>query len=127
MPHANEELLRGCYDVFVKGDMPTVLGFFSDDIEFHVPDGPLVAGRYVGRDQVEGFFVKLMELSGGTFTLEVLDVFANEERAVVLTLEQGEREGRTLENHSVHVWQLREGQGAGFRGYNEASWVEFWS
>src|SRR5579859_4873125 len=103
MPHVNEELLRGSYDAFVKGDMPTVLGFCSDDIEFHVPDGPLVAGRYVGKDQVVGFFVKLMDLSEGTFTVEVLDLFANEDRGVVLTLERGEREGRKLENPSVHV------------------------
>ena len=52
---------------------------------------------------------------------------ATEDRGVVLSIERGEREGRTLENHSVHVWQLHDGKGARFRGYNEETWDEFWS
>lgn len=125
--NANEETMRNVYDAFVKGDVATVMGSLSDGIRYRIPGQSLVAGDYVGKDEVLSFLGKLMGMSGGTFHLEVLDLLANDEHAVVLTMERGQREGKTLENRAVHVWDIREGKCTQFRGYNEEAWDTFWS
>jgi ketosteroid isomerase-like protein len=125
--HKNEETLRSLYDAFGRGDVGTVMGFWTDDIEFHISGRAPVSGEYRGKDEVLGFIGKLMELSQGTFRIEVLDILANDEHGVALTIERGQRQEKTLENRAVHVWEMRNGRYASFRGYNENVWDEFWS
>src|SRR5712691_7620414 len=114
MSNANEDTLRTVYDAFAKGDVATVMGVLTDDIQYHISGRSLVAGDYSGKDEVLGFFGKLMELSGGTFQVQVLDILANDLHGVTLTMERGQREGKTLENRAVHVWDIRDGKCAQF-------------
>jgi ketosteroid isomerase-like protein len=127
MSNANEDTLGTVYDAFTKGDVATVMSLLTDDIKFHVSGRSPVCGDYSGKDEVLGFFGKLMERSGGTFQLEVLDILANDEHGVTLTMERGQREGKTLENRAAHVWDMKDGRCSRFRGYNEEAWDEFWS
>jgi ketosteroid isomerase-like protein len=127
MSHANEDTLRTAYDAFSKGDVETVMGLLTDDIEYHIPGRSPLAGSYTGKNEILGLFGKLMELSGGTFRVEVQDILANDEHGVTLTIERGQRDGKTLENRAVHVWDIRDGKCARFRGYNEETWDDFWS
>src|SRR5207247_1567125 len=92
MSHANEDTLRTVYAAFAKGDVATVMGLPTDDIKYHISGRSLVSGDYSGKDEVLGFFGKLMQLSGGTFQLEVLDILANDEHGVTSTRERGQRE-----------------------------------
>lgn len=126
MSHPHEETLRTVYDAFAKGDIETVMGLYTDDIQFHVSGRSPVSGSYSGKDEVLGLYGKMVELSGGTFRVEALDILANDEHGVVLTMERGQRDGKTLENRAVHVWEMRDGKCAQFRGYNEEVWDEFW-
>ena len=127
MSNANEDTLRTVYNAFAKGDVATVMGLLTDDVKYHISGRSPVSGDYSGKDEVLGFFGKLMQLSGGTFELKVLDILANDEHGVTLTMERGQREGKTLENRAVHVWDMQDGKCAQFRGYNEEPWDEFWS
>ena len=127
MSHPHEETLRTVYDAFAKGDIETVMGLYTDDIQFHVSGRSPVSGSYSGKDEVLGLYGKMVEQSGGTFRVEALDILANDEHGVVLTMERGQRDGKTLENRAVHVWEMRDGKCAQFRGYNEEVWDEFWS
>ena len=127
MSHPHEETLSTVYDAFAKGDIETVMGLYTDDIQFHVSGRSPVSGSYSGKDEVLGLYGKMVELSGGTFRVEALDILANDEHGVVLTMERGQRDGKTLENRAVHVWEMRDGKCAQFRGYNEEVWDEFWS
>ncbi len=125
--HAHEDTLRTIYDAFVKGDVETVMSLLTDDVEYHISGRSPVSGSYSGKGKVLSLFRKLMELSGGTFRLEVQDILANDEHGVALTVEYGQRDGKSMENHAVHVWEFRGGKCAQFRGYNEEVWDEFWS
>jgi ketosteroid isomerase-like protein len=51
-----------------------------------------------------------MELTGGSFRVELHDALANDEHAVALYVARGEREGRTLEDKSVLVSHVRNGK-----------------
>lgn len=63
-----------------------------------------------GVDAILGFFGKTMELSGGTFRMDVHDVVANDDHAVALFGAHAEREDRTYENRNVLVIHIRNGK-----------------
>jgi len=127
MSHAPEDILRTLYEAFAKGDVETVMSLLTDDVEYHISGRSPVSGTYKGKDEVLAWVGQLMELSGGTFRIEVQDILANDEHGVALTIKRGQRAGKTLENRSVHVWGFRDGKCTGVRGYNEEAWDEFWS
>lgn len=126
MPHANGDTLRRLYEAFGSGDVPTVLGLLPDDVRYSVSGHCQVSGVYEGKSEALGFFGKLMQLSGGTFRIQVLDILANDEHGVVLTHETAQDDGRVLDNRAVHVWNMPAGACREFRGYNEESWDQFW-
>jgi ketosteroid isomerase-like protein len=117
MAHRNEVLLRKTYDAFGNGDMDTVLGVFADDIQWHEFGGSPLGGDYKGKEEVLGFFGKLMELSGRTFHLEVQDVLGNDRHVVALVQERAERDGKILAIDAVHVWQVQNDTAVDFSCY----------
>ena len=129
MAHPNEDLLRKGYEAFSRGDMDTLRNtVFADDITFHIPGKNQLAGDYVGKEKVFGFLGKVMELSGGSFRLEVHDVVANAEHAIGLTTHTGQREGRTANYHSVHVFHVRNGKLAElWESPDQPAFDSFWS
>src|SRR5690242_20156290 len=119
------ELIRSGYDAFIKGDSPAVLEVFSPDIRWQVGGRSATAGEYVGHDAVLGFFGKLMDLSAGSFQIEVVDVLASEDRVVVLTRETGEREGhRPLDIRGVHMWRVAGGKAVEFQSTADDVYAE---
>ncbi len=116
MAHPNEDLLRRGYDAFIAGDMDTVLSIYADDITYHVGGANQLTGEYKGAQEVMGFLGQVMELSGGTFRLEVHDILANDGHGAVMVNFHVERGGRSLDGREVHVWHLAGGKA-----------TEFWS
>lgn len=110
MAHPNEDLIRRAFDAFGKGDMETLGGLFADDAVFHVPGKSSISGDYKGKDQIFGFFAKVMELTGGTFKVETHDVVANDEHAVALSTGTAEREGNRLSDNSAMVHHIQDGK-----------------
>ena len=116
MAHPNQELLQGGYEAFGRGDIPAVLEVFADDIKWHVSGRSTVAGDYEGHDEVLGFFERLMDLSGGTFKLEIHDFTASDDHVVVLTSETAQRGANSIRDNNVHVWHVKDGKATEFRG-----------
>lgn len=127
MSHSNEQTLRTIYDALAKGDVSTITGLLTDDIKFHISGRSPVSGQYSGKEEVLGFIRQLMERSGGSFSVEVLDILANDHHGVALTMESGERQGKSLQNRAAHVWEMQDGKCTIFRGYNQNAWDDFWS
>lgn len=127
--HPNVDLLRKGYEAYSTGDMDTITALFADDILWHVAGRSPLAGDYKGRDQVFGFFGKLMELSGGTSKVEVHDILANDEHGVAIVTGSGSRNGRSLNSPDVHVFHLRGGQVVEFwdSPLDQYEADEFWS
>ena len=110
MAHPNEELTRRGFDAFAKGDVDTLRELTDQDAVWHVPGRNQLSGDHRGVDAILGFFAKTMELTGGTFRIEVHDIVANDDHAVALFVSRGQREGRTYENRNVVVQHLRNGK-----------------
>jgi ketosteroid isomerase-like protein len=121
MTNPNEELLRRGYEAFASGDMDAVLVVFADDIAWHVGGSSQLSGDYRGDQEVMGFFGRLVEVTGGTFRLELHDVLANDTHGAVLATAHGQRDGRTLAMREVHVWHLADGKATEFWAFPEDS------
>src|SRR3954466_3619218 len=102
MSHPNEEVLRDLYAVFAKGDIQGFLEGCTDDVSFTVPGQTVVSGEYT-----KGTFLDLigpvMEVSGGSFQEEVVDVFANDEHGVLLLRHSFTRAGEPREYLTSHI------------------------
>ena len=129
MAHPNEDILRRGYEAFAKADMPAVQGFFADDIVWHVGGRSPLAGDYRGPDEVLRFLGQTMEMTGGSFSLEIHDLLANEEHGIALVVARGQRNGRTLEDRAVHVLHLQGGKVTEFWAHPGDQYAvdEFWS
>jgi ketosteroid isomerase-like protein len=102
MAHRNEELLRESFAAFQRGDMEALQNtYFAEDIKYHVAGRSQVAGDYEGVGAVLGLFARLFELSGGTLTVELHDVVANDDHGVALFALRAERNGRTLDDNEI--------------------------
>jgi uncharacterized protein len=110
MGHPNEDLVRRGYDAFGRGDMQLLRELFHPDIVWHAPGRSQLAGDHQGVDAVLGYFGQTMELTDGSFRVEVHDVVANDVHAVGLNSVHAERAGRTLEDNNTLVFHISDGK-----------------
>jgi ketosteroid isomerase-like protein len=126
---ANRRLIEGAYAAFAKGDVQTVLQAFADGIFWHVPGRGPLSGDYRGPQEVLGFFGRFMQLSNGTFRIQVDDILANDRRVLVLVTESAQRDGRKWSSPQVHAWTIEAGRATGFWQFqgDQQTEDEFWS
>src|ERR1700680_1623912 len=92
--HPNIQRSRRAYEAFATGDMASVGALMAAGVVWHVSGVSPLAGDYKGKDAVFGFFGKLMEVTGGTFKLEVHDILANDEHTVTLVSQTADKDGK---------------------------------
>ena len=129
MTGRSAELIRRSYEAFSRGDLAAVFGNLAPDITWHVPGSSPLSGDYKGHDQVGAFFAATMELSGGTFTIDVQDVLAQQDQVVVLCTVAAERLGQSWSSREVHVWRVAGTQAVDFCEFQGDQQTEdkFWS
>ena len=110
MAHPNEDLVRENFAATGRGDYDAPQKNWAEDIRYHFPEGSPIAGDYQGIEQVLQYFARIVELTGGTFSLELHDVLANDEHAVALVTVRGELAGQQLNGNRVAVYHFRDGK-----------------
>lgn len=116
---SNLDSVRGVYDAFAKGDIPSVLSFLSPDIRWTEAEGFPYGGTYTGPDAVlanvfmrlgaewEGFAVVPDEFIDGGDALVALGKYSGKYKAT----------GKSFEANFAHVWKVREGKAVRFVQY----------
>jgi hypothetical protein len=119
MSEQSIEIVKGIYGAFAQGDVPAVLGSFTDDIEWYEAEGMPYGGLHRGGDavaqnvfgpisqDVDGFAVIPEEFMGSGDTVA----------AVVRYTGTGKATGKALNVPVVHVWDIRDGKAARFRQF----------
>ena len=127
--HPNAALLRKGYDAFAKGDTATLTDLFSEDVVWHLPGRNLISGEHKGRDAVFAVFAKTMELTGGTFKIDLHDIVANDEHTVSLSRASASRQGKQLDLRGVDIYHIRNGKVTEWWSFTENQRLddEFWS
>src|SRR5207247_415339 len=103
MATVNEQVIRGAYDAFARGDIPGVLATLHPDIDWHVTDALPQGGDAHGHDEVAGFFGRL---AGIWDSLEIVtDAFvASDDRVVVVGEGRGKIDGADAAYGFAHSW-----------------------
>ena len=127
--HPNATLLRKGYEAFASGDMAVLTELFAADVVWHVAGTSPISGVHRGREAVFAAFAKTVELSGGSFKIELHDVLANDEHTVALTRATGSRQGRQLSSLDTDVYHMSNGKVTEFWSFAEDQRLtdEFWS
>jgi len=113
--HRNAKLVRRLFASFGARDFATFQRLVADDAVWHFPGTrSALAGEHRGRDAIAQFLASVMTLSNGTFRLEIRDVTASDDHAVVLFTGHGQRNGKTLFNPTSLVVRIAGGQAVEF-------------
>ena len=107
--HPNERLVRDAYDLFTRRDIPALLELCSD-MTLSVSGRSVQSGTFVGREGMARYFSIVSEHTGGTHRVEVLDVLADDTRAVALLRALGERGDDVFDMTVVHVFRIAGGR-----------------
>src|SRR6185436_227925 len=105
----NEAIVRRIFDAFARKEGLALRGLFAEDATWTVPGRGVMAGLYDGREAIFRFLVKLPRETGGTYSSELIDVLASEDRAAALYHARGARHGRTLELDQVLLFGIEDG------------------
>ena len=108
--HPNVARIKDGYAAFAKGDFAVLNDLFAEDLLWHEGGRNQLVGDYRGRDAVYGLFGKLMEVTEGSFHLDLHAVFADDEHGVVLVVTTASRGGRSVTTNDAHVFHLRDGK-----------------
>ncbi len=114
--HSNAARIRDGYAAFAKGDFAVLNDLFAEDLLWHDTGRNQLSGEYRGREAVFGLFGKLMEITEGSFHIDLHAVLADDEHGVALVVITASRGGRSIEVNEAHVFHLRDGKV-----------VEFWN
>jgi ketosteroid isomerase-like protein len=129
LDHPHATLLKDGYTAVAKGDMDLVRALLAEDVVHRVfGHGPL-SGEYRTPEEVLGLYVRLFDLSGGTFRAEPYAVMAGEEYGAALVQTYAERPGRVLRGRSVDLFAFRDGRITEIRTIPEDQYADdaFWS
>lgn len=123
MSHDNVDTVRGLYESFGLGDVPSVLGKMDTGIEWNEAENFIYAdgNPYVGPQAIlEGVFMRLgTEWEGFSVTPEEWMDAGN--RVVVLGTYAGTHRGtsKRVRAQFAHVWSLKEGRVVRFQQYTD--------
>src|SRR5215213_4423354 len=108
MANDTAQLLKETYEAFGRGDIQAVLGAFDEGIAWHVPEAVPHGMTVSGRDEVGGFFQRLVE-TWDDFGLELDDITASGDRAYASGRAGGTYNGAQASYGFVHAWTIRDG------------------
>jgi hypothetical protein len=128
--HPNALRVRELFAAFRHGDVAAVNAALAEQAVWHFPGrrGGL-AGSHRGRAAILQFLARVVQLTGGTFHLELEDVLANDRIAVAFFRGHAERGGKRLDNPTCLRMRI---EGAQVVELHEFVWdlehvEEFWS
>jgi len=108
--HPNAVRIRDGYAAFAKGDLAVLNDLFAEDMVWHQGGRSRLAGDYRGRDAVYEFLGKLMEVTQGTFTVDLQAVFAGDDLGIALVLASSSVDGQSVTAFEAHIVALRGGK-----------------
>ena len=116
---SNLNSVQKVYDAFAKGDIPSVLGFLTPDIEWTEAAGFPYGGTYTGPKAVlEGVFMRLGSEWNG-FAAVPDEFIDGGETIVALGKYSGtyKSTNKSFQANFAHVWKIKDGKAVRFTQY----------
>jgi ketosteroid isomerase-like protein len=108
--HPDVARIKDGYAAFAKGDFAALNDLFAEDLLWHATGRNQLVGEYRGREAVYEFFGKLMEVTEGSFHLDLHTVLVDGDHGIALAVATASRGGRSMEVNEAHVFHLHDGK-----------------
>jgi uncharacterized protein len=108
--HPNAKLIRHCYEAFATGDLESLRELMAHDVVWHEPGRGPLAGDHKEPEGVLSFLRELQERSDNSFSIEIVDLLANAERAIAIQEETARRGDRQLDMASAIEFEIHQGK-----------------
>jgi ketosteroid isomerase-like protein len=113
----NAQVVRDAYATFSRGDIPALVGSFSEDIDWEVTSVLPQGGTFHGRDGAGQFFQRVGEL-WEDLSVEVSELLDAGDQVVAIGHIRGTRRGQGPADYAfVHVWTLADRTPVRFREF----------
>ncbi len=104
------KLLKDHIDKLSAGDLDGAVAMYAEDAVLHYPgQGPL-SRDYRGREEIKGFFMRVGELTGGSFSAGYDALFAGDGYEAGLASLSAEREGERHEWKAMELMRVEDGE-----------------
>jgi ketosteroid isomerase-like protein len=108
---AKEHVVRDFYAARDRRDWQAVRELLAEDVVWRETDGNEdYAGDHHGRERVVELLAKLVEVTGGTFTLEPIEVISTAEHVAAAVRWRAARGGTQVEGNDLAVYRIRDRQ-----------------
>lgn len=104
--HPNAQVLREGFAAFGRGDLDAIRGLLTDDAEWTNAGTSPLAGTYRGWDAISAMFGQLFEQTGGTISMEVISVLADDTHACAIYDSTSTIAGQTQTSRFVLVQEM---------------------
>ena len=123
MSAENVAVVQALYEAFGKGDIPSVLGKFDQNIEWREAENFIYADRnpYIGPNAIlEGVFLRIVS-EWDNFTVSPESILDAGEQVVTLGTYSGthKKTGKSVRAQMVHVWNFSDGKAVRFQQYTD--------
>lgn len=125
-PHPNENALRRLYESFSSGDDSVYRELIDPDIVWHEPGDTQISGDWHGADEGMRMYQKFMDISGGTYRDELVDIVANDRIGVAIVRHHLERDGKKFSYVLAQVYRIDHGRLTEYWEYPESAFYEAW-
>ena len=105
----NDAVVRRIFDAFARKQGFALRDLFAADAVWTVPGNGAMGGVYRGREEIFRFLGRLPKETDGTYSSQLIDVLASDERAAALYRASGERRGERLDLDQVLLFRLEHG------------------
>jgi hypothetical protein len=106
---ANEAVARRYCRAWREGDLATIVDCYHDDVVLHWLGRNPLAGQHRGKVAALAALGRMQQVANRRL-VEIHDVLASDDHAVVLARERFERDGRQVETNRVLVYHCRDGK-----------------
>ena len=123
----NKQMVMESYQLFLNGDIPSLLARCRDDAEWVERDSDCIpfAGTYHGKAEIAEFFTRLAD-GAEVLSFVIRDFIAEGDKVVVVGDASwlAKPTGRSFDSPWVHVLTVRDGKIARFEAYNDTAPAE---
>lgn len=122
----NIAFLKGLYDAFGRGEIPTVLAAMSPDIHWHQAENNpyrLNGEPWVGPDSILNELFIRLGTEWDNFTIHPKSFHNAGDNVIVEVRYSGtyKATGKSMDAQSCHVWNLKDGKVARFQQYADTA------
>jgi len=112
------DVVRGMYDALAAADVGAFTALLDPDIEWTVPGRHTLSGTTVGIPALLAHLADVAQRTGGQVSVDVKDVLAGSAHTTSVVDVQMTVDGRTVQDHQVHLFELRDGRITAVREYH---------